>query len=202
MIKAILFDFDGVLATEKTGSVSIAKYIAGRCGLPEERVRRCYRKYNQQLLMGKTTHEEIWPAFCRELGRDLDYQLLTDAFRATELDPDLFSLIRQLRGTYRIALVTDNRSDRIRTILDHNRIGELFDAVAVSAELGFGKEDRRIFDFVLGRLRLRPEECVFIDNTAGNLIVPEQLGIRTLLFDDEARDFPKFRAQLYEILAG
>lgn len=46
------------------------------------------------------------------------------------------------------------------------------------------------------RLDLRPEECVFIDNAGKNLVVPEQMGIRTLLFDDEARDFPRFRAQL------
>lgn len=82
MIKAVLFDFDGVLTIEKTGSAAIAKYIAKRCGLPAEQVRSCYRRYNQALLLGETTHAEIWPAFCEALGQSLDYQLLTDSFRA------------------------------------------------------------------------------------------------------------------------
>lgn len=115
MIKAVLFDFDGVLTIEKTGSAAITKYIAKRCGLPAEQVRSCYRRYNQALLLGETTHAEIWPAFCEALGQSLDYQLLTDSFRATELDADMLCLLRQLRTEYRIALVTDNKSDRIRT---------------------------------------------------------------------------------------
>ena len=147
MIKAVLFDFDGVLTIEKTGSAAITEYIAKRCGLPAEQVRSCYRRYNQALLLGETTHAEIWPAFCEALGQKLDYQLLTDSFRATELDADMLCLLRQLRTEYRIALVTDNKSDRIRTILECNNLDDLFDAVAVSAELGSGKTDRRIFDY-------------------------------------------------------
>ena len=43
---------------------------------------------------------------------------------------------------------------------------------------------------------------IFLPATiALNLIVPEQMGIRTLLFDDEARDFPRFLAQLEAALA-
>ena len=200
VIKAVLFDFDGVLTIEKTGSAAITEYIAKRCGLPAEQVRSCYRRYNQALLLGEMTHAEIWPAFCEALGQRLDYQLLTDSFRATELDADMLCLLRQLRTEYRIALVTDNKSDRIRTILECKNLDDLFDAVAVSAELGSGKTDRRIFDYVLDQLDLRPEECVFIDNAGKNLVVPEQMGIRTLLFD-EARDFPRFLAQLEAALA-
>ena len=48
----------------------------------------------------------------RHWGKSLDYQLLTDSFRATELDADMLCLLRQLRTEYRIALVTDNKSDR------------------------------------------------------------------------------------------
>lgn len=158
MIKAVLFDFDGVLTIEKTGSAAITEYIAKRCGLPAEQVRSCYRRYNQALLLGEMTHAEIWPAFCEALGQKLDYQLLTDSFRATEPDADMLCLLRQLRTEYRIALVTDNKSDRIRTILECKNLDDLFDAVAVSAELGSGKTDRRIFDYVLDQLDLRPEE--------------------------------------------
>ncbi len=75
VIQAVLFDFDGVLTIEKTGSAAITEYIAKRCGLPAEQVRSCYRRYNQALLLGEMTHAEIWPAFCEALGQKLDYQL-------------------------------------------------------------------------------------------------------------------------------
>lgn len=54
MIKAIFFDFDGVLTTDPTGSVSITNYLAAKAGISVEHIRKCYLPYNQQLLTGKT----------------------------------------------------------------------------------------------------------------------------------------------------
>lgn len=42
MIRAVLFDFDGVLTLEKTGSESMIRYIASVTGLPREWVYQCY----------------------------------------------------------------------------------------------------------------------------------------------------------------
>lgn len=49
-------------------------------------------------------------------------------------------------------------------------------------------------------LQVRPEECVFIDNTAQNLIVPERLGMKTILFDDSVRDISAFEVILRGLL--
>jgi putative hydrolase of the HAD superfamily len=43
---------------------------------------------------------------------------------------------------------------------------------------------------------LESGECVFIDNTAQNLVVPRQMGFRTVYFDDEKRDL----AELHDVL--
>jgi len=53
-----------------------------------------------------------------------------------------------------------------------------------------------IFQYVLDDMNVAAEECVFIDNTAKNLIVPAEMGMRTLLFDDENRDFEGFVQRL------
>ena len=73
MIKAVLFDFDGVLTIDKTGSTSITNYLSNICGIPLEDVKACYYKYNKQLLLGETTHLEIWQDFCKSLGHNIDY---------------------------------------------------------------------------------------------------------------------------------
>jgi len=39
MIKAVLFDFDGVLTIDKTGSTTITNYISDNCDIPLERVK-------------------------------------------------------------------------------------------------------------------------------------------------------------------
>ena len=54
--------------------------------------------------------------------------------------------------------------------------------------------------YAMQMLQVRPEECVFIDNTAQNLIVPEQLGMKTILFDDSVRDISAFEVILRGLL--
>lgn len=44
MIKAVLFDFDGVLTTDATGSQSICNYICKETGVDSELFKREYKK--------------------------------------------------------------------------------------------------------------------------------------------------------------
>ena len=188
MIKAVLFDFDGVLTTDKTGSESILKYLAQQTGICLEKLKTAYYRYNNPLLRGELTHADIWADFCRELGADMSYELLPQAFRHTPLDPEMLGLARSLKKSCWIGMVTDNKCDRIDEILRFNCLDSLFDVVSVSAQYGSGKSERAIFEGTLAALNVAPEECIFIDNSEKNLIVPREMGIRAIFFDDEIRD--------------
>ena len=72
--------------------------------------------------------------------------------------------------------------------------------ISVSAAFGSGKTNAHIFTETLSALGVHPEESVFIDNTAKNLIIPEQLGMHTILFDDENRDVAQFAERLNIVL--
>lgn len=52
------------------------------------------------------------------------------------------------------------------------------------------KPDHRIYEILFERYHLRPDECVFIDDNKANLEVAEDLGMKTVLFDnyDQARE--------------
>lgn len=89
MIKAILFDFDGVLTIDKTGSQSILRYLAAQTGLSEELLRTKYYKYNKDLLCGKITHCDMWESFCESVGCQIDYNVLAESFQNTPLDKDM-----------------------------------------------------------------------------------------------------------------
>lgn len=196
MIKAILFDFDGVLTIDKTGSTSIINYIAKECDLPIDTVKACYYKHNKLLLNGETTHKQIWPEFCNDIGKPIDFQVLIDSFTHTVLDMNMIHLVKELKSNYLIGMVKYNNPDRIKTILDYNHMQNDFDVVAVSAEQHSGKSDYKIFQYVLDTLKVTAQECVFIDNTEKNLVVPNEMGMGTIMFDDETRDFAQFKARL------
>ena len=56
-IKAILFDYDGVMTIDKTGTESICNYISNTLGIDKNVFEKEYRKYNKDLLYGKPTSE-------------------------------------------------------------------------------------------------------------------------------------------------
>ena len=126
MIRAILFDFDGVLTTDKTGTQSIRNYICQETGISEEHFNEAYYPYNDDLLDGKITHKEMWQ--------------------------------------------------------------DLFNVISVSAEIGSGKENELIFVETLHKLGVKADECVFIDNSPKNLVVPEKMGIHVIYFDEKKRE--------------
>ena len=201
MIKAVLFDFDGVLTIDKTGSTTITNYISQVCRIPAEQVRKSYYKFNKRLLYGEITHREMWEEFCADLGQKIDYAVLIDSFRYTRLDERMLDLVRRLKERYFIGMVTDNKCDRIETILEYRGLGQCFDAVAISAKVHSGKENSGIFEYVLDALKVKAEECVFIDNSRKNLIVPEQMGMATVYYDDEVRNFDDLTAELMKIIS-
>lgn len=200
MIKAILFDFDGVLTVDKTGSRSVLNYISKATDIPFDTLKTEYYKYNERLLNGQLTHEEMWDDFCKSLGQDIKYNLLIDSFRHTPLDREMLDLVKGLKGKYKTGMVTDNKCDRINEILSHYNLSGLFDVVSVSADYRSGKESAYIFSKTAEKLALAPENCIFIDNTAKNLIAAKQIGMKTILFDDENRDINEFKNHLFSLI--
>jgi len=201
MIKAILFDFDGVLTTDKTGSATTARFLSGRTGLPHEQIKTVFRRHYFGTLRGESTQREVWSAFCAETGLAPEPYLLDDAARATPMDGAMLKLVRELRAKgYKTGMVTDNPVERIAVACEHFHLNELFDAIIVSGEIGSRKSEPTIFEAAFTALGVEAEECVFIDNTASNLTVPGQMGVKTIFFDDEFRDMAALKRTLDEIL--
>lgn len=110
------------------------------------------------------------------------------------------SLVVLLQSEYLIGMVTDNKCDRINTILEYRGLNEYFDAVAISANLHSGKDSHSIFEYILGVLNVSASECLFIDNTEKNLVVPRKMGMATILYDDDNRDYDLFINDLEKII--
>lgn len=60
-----------------------------------------------------------------------------------------------------------------------------FDEVVLSAEHGVRKPDPAIFRLTLDKLGVSAEECLFVDDSEGNLAAAAELGIVPLLGLDE-----------------
>ena len=197
MIKAILFDFDGVLTTDATGSQSICNYICMKTGLDAQVFKKEYYKYNNDLLDGKINHENIWETFCKGINMSIDINTLYESFVNTPIDNKMMALIDELKQqNYIIGMVTDNKKDRIDDIVKYYQWNKIFDVITISAEIGSGKDYKEIFVKTIENINANADECVFIDNQEKNLIIPKSMGMNVIYFDHEKRNYEELILEL------
>jgi len=188
MFKAIFFDFDGVLTLDRTGSLTTTRHISKVTGVDPERVEAAFAYFNDDLTRGRCTHAVIWADICRALRADVDISVLEEAFASTPLNDEMFALARRLGPDYVVGVITDNKQDRMDCIERLHRLSSCFDPIVVSAAVGSTKANRGIFEHTLSLARVEPTECIFIDNSVRNLVVPREMGMVGIHFDDVEND--------------
>ena len=199
-IKAIFFDYDGVMTIDKTGTQSVCNYISKNCLVDLKIFEKEYRKYNTDILYGKTTHEKIWNELCSNINKNIPISVLYDSFANTPIDAEMHSFARRIKESkIKTGLITDNKADRMKMLTEKYKLREIFDIILISAEIGSGKESRKIFEMAISEAGCSPSECIFIDNQEKNLVIPGKMGINVIYYDDEKRDIEKLKTDIAEI---
>jgi putative hydrolase of the HAD superfamily len=196
MIKAIFFDFDGVLTLTSSATQQICEYICKRTNLKLEKVISCYRKRVYDLYKGKATHKDVWEDFCKCVGKEIDIKILEKCFLETPINEKMFDLAKKLRVKYKVGIITDNSNDKFKLLSEHLRLKDLFDSLILSADLGVMKDDKLIFNKAIESMNVKAEECVFIDNKHKNLQVPNQIGMKTIFYDHDKNDILQLISEL------
>ena len=200
MIKAIFFDYDGVLTTDKTGSITTVRFLSKATGIDSSILQQAIATYNEDLTLGKTTHESIWPDLCDAIGKKIDITLLRAAFESTPVNHGVFELARELKLRYHVGIITDNKADRICHLRQFQKLDDCFCPIIVSAQIGASKLQPEIFVHALAQVGIAPNEGIFIDNNRKNLLIPNSLGMRTIFHDDEKNDLVGLRYSIQKAL--
>jgi glucose-1-phosphatase len=203
-IRAVIFDMGGVLLrTEDKGP---RERMAARMGLTYETLSRHIFDSETALLatVGKVTSQDHWKAVQAALRlQDEELLRLKDEFwEGDRLDLTLIDYIRSLRSRYKTGLLS-NAWDELRLLLQTRyKIMDAFDDVVISAEVGAAKPDHRIYEIALGRLKVKPEETVFVDDFLENIESARQLGMHTVHFRSSVQAKAELEALLDAIRAG
>lgn len=183
MIKAVLFDYDGVITLDKSGSYTICKYISSHYKVDYELFSTEYKKYNNDLLIGKITHEQIWNQLCKNVNQEISIKYLFESYKNTPINQKMVDLVKNVKKNSKTGLVTDNKKDRIDAAKNDFALMELFDVISVSAEIGSRKTKEEIFKKTVSELGVKYDECVFIDNQESNLVIPKKIGMKTIFYN-------------------
>ena len=190
-IKAVIFDFGGVIITPITRQIGM---IADDLG--------CSPTDLHHILMGPQFESGDHPWHQLERGEIEMHQLqpmLTPyaeaaglSFRGDEVEkllaPGMYEVNRyvlehidQLRGRgYKTALLS-NSIKEFRPKLEEDVPPRLFDAYIDSSAVGMRKPEAEIFHHTLDALSLsNPQDAVFLDDFQGNLAGAEAVGLRII----------------------
>ncbi len=191
MIKALFFDFDGVLTTDFNGTGNICNNLCTEFpNLSVEPVLECYRRHCGHLLTEPGKFSDVWDAFCECVGQPIAPDILRKALRTVSRNEEMFTLVRSLRKKYTVGMITDNAVERIDLLNEDMRLTDLFDPMIISASVRALKHDgtTTIFDAALAVAECEPEESIFIDNQERNLVTPSKMGMKTYWHDDAKND--------------
>ena len=198
MIKAIIFDMYGVVMKDPTGRLTPYMETA----MPGLSTEELYTHWIAASNGSFGSHE-----FFRRIGFDDPHRAEREYLDTIELDDGFIPEAERLRGMgMKLALLSNDISEWSLWLRQKYGLDRLFDAVAVSGDVGFTKPDARIFKLVSQRLDIAPEQCVYIDDRERFLTAAEALGMTAVLFNSRnvVYDGPSVRsfAELGRLLDG
>ncbi|MBW9093073.1 HAD-IA family hydrolase [Microbacterium jejuense] len=180
--KIIAFDYGEVISIEpSTADRAEILRVAGAQDEPE-RFWNIYWLHRFALDQGTIGPKEYWRRIEHDLGAQWDtaqhHELWLRDFRswlAIE-EGTLAVLIDLQRGGTRMALLSNAGLD-FTSYYRHGMLGDFFEEVVVSGELGLLKPEPAIYHELIERVGVPPADIVFIDNRAENIAGAAALGI-------------------------
>ena len=189
MIKAVIFDFFGVLANEGTVSFARAHY-------PDDQDKRAKTGLLQDRLNLATITYDKYVTELAKLG-GVDEATTREYLETHKPNRQLLDYIRDnLKPHYRIGLISNAGDNWLDEILEKQDIA-LFDDIILSYQIGFIKPQPEIYKLSAKNLAVQPQECVFVDDIERYCDGARQVGMSAILY----HDFEQMKAELEKLLA-
>jgi putative hydrolase of the HAD superfamily len=184
MIKAIIFDYDGVIKKSQKLSLDIVDLYKISIEEYEKiipQLRPIIEKFDRNLI----SEEKFWTEFSNAMGKNIPEKAGEKARKMYKDEFVYFSevieLINKLKSEkFRLSILSNVFPYQAETIREMNGYA-LFDDIFLSCQTGFKKPDLEFYEFAVKEMNVSPKECLFIDDKEENLLPAKKLGMKTVL---------------------
>jgi glycerol-3-phosphate dehydrogenase (NAD(P)+) len=186
-IKNIIFDW-GCVLTPGVYSENVAKIIVEKYNYEVKKVFNALVDNEKGILLGIESFSEYFKKVKKELP-ELDYSFMISSFKkAIQWDYKVVEYCRELKGNYKLFLLSNNYSI-VADILKKSEVNgvnlsKIFDGMVFSNEIKLIKPGFKIYKYLIDKYKLRPENCMFIDDTAKNTKAAEQNKLNAITFNN------------------
>ncbi len=182
MIKAVIFDMDGVLIDSEIEYLKMNLEFAQKKN-PAVRLEDLFG-------MVGTTREDCWGCFAKAINNGQSWQELHDEYYASrnvfaEMDyqkifrKEIPGILEQLKAMgLRIALASSTRLSLVEHVLEINQIRPYFELVVSGAQFKRSKPDPEIYHYTAAHLGLEESECLVIEDSTVGVTAASRAGMK------------------------
>ncbi len=189
MIKAVIFDFGGVLAEE--GFAEGLRAIGKQNGLNPDNFFAAASElvYKTGYVTGMSDEATYWDTLRVKTGiYGDDEKLRKEILVRFKLRPEIFKLITKLKSYGIVTAILSDQTNWLEEIDRKTPFYHHFDYVFNSFRLKKSKKDPSVFAFVCSETGFKPEEILFIDDNIENIKRASENGLKTIHFKNK-KDF-------------
>lgn len=194
MIKAVIFDFGGVLAEE--GFREGLKAIGEKNGLDPDNFFAVASElvYQTGYVTGKSDESHFWDAIREKEITGSDEDLRKEVLKRFILRREMLKYVENIKSLGLVTAILSDQTNWLEEINQKTPFFHHFDYVFNSFRLGKGKRDPSVFKDVCATMGLRPDEVLFVDDNIENVRRAAGEGLRVIHF----RDMDSFRKEIKE----
>lgn len=182
MIKAVIFDLNGVFIQ----SPKLTDRLREEFGVPDENCLPILKEVMARIRKpGAGDTFGYWRPHLEEWGIDMTKEEFFDFWFGAEKEvPELIDVANRVKNKgAKLFVLSNNFVERSEYYKKNFSFLNIFDKVYYSWQTGFVKPDPRSFENLLSENDLRPEECIYFDDSEENVRVAKDLGMNAFLFD-------------------
>lgn len=189
MIKAILFDFDGVLIDSRKATVEYFQETLRHFGYPVP------KEEDFESLLGLKTiditkkllpgipEKKILPVF--EYSKKMSLKVVPKI----TLFPSAKETLEKLHSEYQIALVTSRGKRTVEILFERYQLAPYFEVVIDREDVKKHKPDPEGVNTALKRLNVSPDESIYIGDSKEDVEVARNAKIRCVLIPRSNKNF-------------
>jgi len=113
--------------------------------------------------------------------------------------PGIWELLPKLKESFKLGVI-NNGNALAKNYWDERFDFSIFDIFVNSTIEGIGKPDPRIFIIACERIGVKPEDCLFMDDSLENINAAKSLGMETIWWNkEEGREvcLEKFKKEIF-----
>lgn len=182
MIKAITFDLDGVYFTEDS-----FKNFKNSLPSSVDQSKLDFLSKSESMMAfkrGELTEDQFWSLARTELSINLSNQQIFDLiYNAYEVNQNVVDYVKKVRSEgVKTCICTNNFPTHINALNKKFNFLSDFDIQVFSYEVGAVKPDSKIFQTLIDKSGVKPEEIFYADDKEANVDAARSLGINAIVF--------------------